>query len=105
MGTYSNALAEVTMAIFTWAWLGSAAHLDPRRPGKYCHIQISQDGADWELLTENMRGGVMDICAAPEGKGVLVATANGEVVEVDPTGDARRIIDGLPCITAMALGA
>ena len=47
----------------------------------------------------------MDMCAAPDGKGVLVATADGEVIEIEPSGHARTLIDGLPCITAMALGA
>jgi hypothetical protein len=45
------------------------------------------------------------MCAAPNGKGVLVATADGEVVEIEPSGRTRTVIDGLPCITAMALGA
>lgn len=75
------------------------------RPGRAnTAIFKSQDGANWELLTENMRGGVMDMCAAPGGKGVLVATAEGEVVEVTQSGATRTIAEGLPCITAMALG-
>jgi hypothetical protein len=37
----------------------------------------------------------MDMCAAPDG----------EVIEIEPSGHARTLIDGLPCITAMALGA
>jgi photosystem II stability/assembly factor-like uncharacterized protein len=102
--TYGNALAEdrdgnIYLGITqdrprTWTRAGRANSA----------IFKSQDGADWKLLTEKMRGGVMDICAAPDGKGVYVATADGEVVEVDSSGDTRTIIDGLPCITAMALG-
>ena len=65
----------------------------------------SNDGANWELLTEKMTGGVMDICPAVKGNGVLVATADGEVVALTSSGDARTIISGLPCITALALGA
>ena len=42
--------------------------------------------------------------AAQDGDGVLVATADGEVVTVTSSGETRTIIDGLPCITAMALG-
>lgn len=64
----------------------------------------STDGADWQLLTEKMSGGVMDVCSAPDGDGVFAATADGEVVAVTSTGKARTLIDGLPCITAMALG-
>jgi hypothetical protein len=47
----------------------------------------------------------MDMCAAPSGNGVLVGTADGEVVEIEPSGRARTLIDSLPCITAIALGA
>jgi hypothetical protein len=57
------------------------------------------------LLTEKMSGGVMDICTAAHGNGILVATADGEVVGVDPSGNTRTLIGGLPCITAMVLGA
>ena len=52
-----------------------------------------------------MSGGVMDICTAADGNGILAATADGEVVGVDPSGNTRTMISGLPCITAMALGA
>ena len=103
--TYGNALAEdddgnIYLGITqdrprTWTRAGRANTA----------IFKSQDGANWELLTEKLRGGVMDICAAPEGKGVLISTADGEVVKVAPSGDTQTIIDGLPCITAMALGA
>jgi photosystem II stability/assembly factor-like uncharacterized protein len=103
--TYGNALAEdkdgnIYLGITrdrprTWTRAGRADTA----------IFKSQDGIHWELLTEQMRGGVMDICAAAHGEGVLVATADGEIVEVDPAGAARAVIDGLPCITAMALGA
>jgi photosystem II stability/assembly factor-like uncharacterized protein len=102
--TYGNALAEdhdgnIYLGIThdrprTWTRAGRAKTA----------IFKSHDGANWELLSEKMSGGVMDMCAAPGGKGVLVATADGEVVEVAPSGAARTIIQGLPCITAMALG-
>lgn len=103
--TYGNALAEdedgnIYLGITqdrprTWTRAGRAKTA----------IFKSRDGADWELLSENMQGGVMDMCAAPGGMGVLVATADGEVVEIEPSGRARTLIDGLPCITAIALGA
>jgi photosystem II stability/assembly factor-like uncharacterized protein len=103
--TYGNALAEdVDGSIYlgitedrprTWIRAGRAKSA----------IFKSLDGADWQLLTENMSGGVMDICPGPEGGGVLVSTADGEVIAVTPSGNARTVISGLPAITAMALGA
>ena len=47
----------------------------------------------------------MDVCSAPDGDGVLAASADGEVVTVTSSGETRTIVEGLPCITAMALGA
>jgi photosystem II stability/assembly factor-like uncharacterized protein len=102
--TYGNALAEddegnIYLGITqdrprTWTRAGRAKTA----------IFKSPDGADWQLLTERMFGGVMDVCPAPDGNGVLAATADGEVVIVTSSGQARTIIDGLPCVTAMALG-
>jgi hypothetical protein len=103
--TYGNALAEdddgnIYLGITqdrprTWTRAGRANTA----------IFKSRDGADWQLLTEKMSGGVMDMCVAPDGSGVLVATADGELLQVDPSGATRALVDGLPCITAIALGA
>jgi photosystem II stability/assembly factor-like uncharacterized protein len=101
--TYGNALAEddhgnIYLGITldrprTWTRAGRA----------HTAIFKSTNGADWQLLTEKMFGGVMDVCPAPEGDGIFAATADGEVVAVTSSGKARTLIDGLPCITAMAL--
>jgi len=103
--TYGNALAEddsgnIYLGITqdrprTWTRAGRA----------HTAIFKSSDGANWQLLTEKMSGGVMDICSAADGDGVLISTADGEVVSVDPSGKTRTLISGLPCITAIALGA
>ncbi|MGH7796569.1 MAG: WD40/YVTN/BNR-like repeat-containing protein [Candidatus Binatia bacterium] len=102
--TYGNALAEdadgnIYLGITqdrprTWTRAGRA---------KSAIFKLT-NGADWQLVTENMSGGVMDVCTAPDGNGVLAATADGEVVVITPSGETRTIVSGLPCITAMALG-
>ena len=104
--TYGNALAEdengtIYMGITqdrprTWTRAGRANSAIYKAIGGAAH---------WELLTEQMSGGVMDICAGPDGSGALVATTDGEVVSVDRSGASRTVITGLPCISAMALGA
>ncbi|TMB73561.1 MAG: hypothetical protein E6J54_06220 [Deltaproteobacteria bacterium] len=104
--TYGNALAEdedglIYMGITrdrprTWTRDGRADS---------AIYKTNDAGAHWELLTENMSGGVMDICAGPNGKGILIATADGEVLEVNESGGCRTVISGLPCITAVVLGA
>ncbi len=103
--TYGNALAEddngnIYLGITqdrprTWTRSGRARTA----------IFKSNDGANWQFLTEKLSGGVMDICSAAAGNGVLISTADGEVVSVDPSGETRILIRGLPCITAIALGA
>jgi photosystem II stability/assembly factor-like uncharacterized protein len=76
------------------------------RPGRAkSAIFKSPDGANWHLLSEAMSGGVMDMVPGPEGTGVLVATADGEIVSVSASGDARTVASGLPAITAMAWGS
>ena len=45
------------------------------------------------------------MCPNADGNGVLVATADGEVVNVDSNGKTRTLISGVPCINARALGA
>ena len=88
-------------SLFLLASLAASTAYSQQQPA----IFKSADGAHWELLSEKMSGGVMDVCAAADGDGVLAATADGEVVAVTSSGETRTIIEGLPCITAMALGA
>jgi photosystem II stability/assembly factor-like uncharacterized protein len=103
--TYGNALAEDDSGTIYLGITRDRPRTWTRAGRANTAIFKSIDGANWELLTEKMSGGVMDVCAAADGNGVLVATADGEVVAVTPSGDSRTVINGLPCITAMALGA
>ena len=68
-------------------------------------VFVSKDGgAHWQAAIEGLSGGVMAMCAGIDGQGVFASTSEGDVLSVDSSG-ARRIISGLPSITAMALGA
>lgn len=103
--TYGNALAEDDSGNIYLGITQDRPRTWTRSGRAHTAIFKSQDGANWELLTEKMTGGVMDICTAEDGKGVLVATADGEVVKVESSGNTRTLISGLPCINAIALGA
>ena len=103
--TYGNALAEDDNGTIFLGITRDRPRTWTRAGRAHTAIFKSTDGANWELLTEKMSGGVMDVCASVDGNGVLVATADGEVVTVTPSGGSRTVISGLPCITAMALGA
>ncbi len=103
--TYGNALAEDNQGTIYLGITQDRPRTWTRAGRANSAVFKSTDGANWDLLTEKMSGGVTDIIAAAEGEGVLIATADGEVVAVNPSGDTRTIVSGLPCITAMALGA
>jgi photosystem II stability/assembly factor-like uncharacterized protein len=103
--TYGNALAEDESGTIYLGITQDRPRTWTRAGRAKTAILKSTDGAHWELVTDKMSGGVMDICPAANGNGVLVATADGEVVAVKPSGESRTIVNGLPCITAMALGA
>jgi photosystem II stability/assembly factor-like uncharacterized protein len=103
--TYGNALAEDDHGNI---YLG-ITHDRPRtwlRAGRAkTAIFKSQDGANWQFLTDQMTGGVMEMCGAPDGDGVLVGTADGEVVKIDADGKTQTLVSGLPCINGLAVGA
>jgi photosystem II stability/assembly factor-like uncharacterized protein len=61
-------------------------------------------GAQWNIVLEGVRGGIMAMCPGIGGQGVFASTSEGEVLSIDSSG-ARAIISGLPAITAIALGA
>lgn len=66
---------------------------------------VSKDGGvGWQAAVEGVRGGMMALCPGVGGDGVFASTSEGEVLQVKG-GGARKIISGLPSITALALGA
>ncbi len=67
-------------------------------------LRSADGGASWEPIVEGLRGGVMDLCPAPGGHGVLAATSEGDLLAVDAAG-CRTLATDLPCITGLALGA
>jgi len=68
-------------------------------------VFMSVDGGErWDMIVGGVRGGIMAMCPAIGGDGVFASTAEGEVLQLGSSG-ARRIIRGLPSITALALGS
>ena len=67
-------------------------------------FRSSNGGVSWERVIDNLRGGVMHMCATPDREGVMAATSDGTLLAVDDSG-ARTVATGLPCITAVELGA
>jgi ligand-binding sensor domain-containing protein len=102
--TYGNALAEDEHGTIYLGITQDRPRTWTRAGWAQSAVFKSSDGANWQLLTEKMSGGVTDITPASNGDGVLIATADGEVIALDSSGETRTLVSGLPCITAMALG-
>jgi photosystem II stability/assembly factor-like uncharacterized protein len=65
-------------------------------------VLISKDGGvHWDVAIEGLSGGVMAMCPGIGGQGIFASTSEGDVVRIDASG-ARKIISGLPSITAIA---
>ena len=76
-----------------------------REEGANAAVFRSRDqGSTWEPVIDKLNGGVMHMCATPDGTGILAGTSDGTLLLVEASG-ARVIASGLPCITAMELGA
>ena len=66
---------------------------------------VSTDGGvEWQAAMEGVDGGIMALCPGIGSDGVFVSTSEGDVLQFNQAG-ARKIISGLPAITALALGA
>jgi photosystem II stability/assembly factor-like uncharacterized protein len=76
-----------------------------RESGADAAIFRSQDaGSHWEIVVENLGGGVMSMCSSPDGRGILAGTSDGKLISINDSG-ARVIASGLPCISSVRLGA
>jgi hypothetical protein len=76
-----------------------------REEGANAAILRSGDlGSHWEVVVDELEGGVMSMCPGPDGKSIFAGTSDGTLLAIDDSG-ARAIASGLPGITALKLGA
>jgi len=76
-----------------------------REEGANAAIFRSGDkGATWEKIVDHLKGGVMHMCPAPDGNGMIAGTSDGSLLLIDDAG-AREVVSGLPFVTAVELGA
>jgi hypothetical protein len=76
-----------------------------REEGANAAIFRTRDaGSHWESIIDGLKGGVMHMCAAPDGNGVLAGTSDGTLLALDNSG-AGVVASGLPCITSLEFGA
>ena len=76
-----------------------------REEGASAAIFRSGDkGVSWEKITDNLKGGVMHMCPAPDGNGMIAGTSDGSLLAIDESG-VREIVSGLPFVTSVELAA
>jgi photosystem II stability/assembly factor-like uncharacterized protein len=74
-----------------------------REEGAVAAIFRSSDkGKSWEKINDNLRGGVMNMCPAPDGNGMIAGTSDGSLLLIDDAG-VREIVSGLPFVTSVEL--
>lgn len=76
-----------------------------RPEGAMAAIFRSRDkGSSWEKVVDNLNGGVMHMCASPDGNGMVAGTSDGTLLTIDDSG-VREVVSGLPFVTSVELGA
>jgi photosystem II stability/assembly factor-like uncharacterized protein len=76
-----------------------------REEGALAAIFRSSDrGATWEKIADNLKGGVMHMCPAPNGNGMIAGTSDGSLLLIDDSG-VREVVSGLPFVTSVELAA
>jgi photosystem II stability/assembly factor-like uncharacterized protein len=103
--TYGTAVAESNDGTI---YLGIArgrpnTWLRPERADAAIHYR-PKAGDRWERVVEGLRGAVMDMCEGPDEHGVLAGTSDGNLLAIGNSG-CHLLASGLPCITALELGA
>ena len=102
---YGTAVAEdKTGTVYVGAAQGRP-NLWIREEGAKAAIFRSGDkGASWEKITDNLKGGVMHMCPAPNGNGMVAGTSDGTLLLIDDSA-VREVASGLPFVTSVELGA
>ena len=102
---YGTSVAEDKTGI---VYLGSARGRPNgwiRPEGAMAAIFRSGDkGSTWEKVIDNLTGGVMHMCATPDGNGMVAGTSDGTLLVIDDCG-AREVVSGLPFVTSVELAA
>lgn len=102
---YGTAIAEDNKGV---VYLGSAKGRPNgwiRPQGAMAAIFRSRDkGTTWEKMADDLKGGVMHMCASPDGNGMVAGTSDGMLLAIDDSG-VREIVSGLPFVTSVELAA
>lgn len=102
---YGTSVAEDEEGVVYFGAAKGRPNLWIREEGALAAIFRSADkGATWEKITDNLKGGVMHLCPAPDGHGMVAGTSDGSLVLIDES-SVREVASGLPFVTSVELGA
>ncbi|HEX7231063.1 MAG TPA: hypothetical protein VF452_11775 [Candidatus Binatia bacterium] len=102
---YGTSVAEDKKGVVYVGCAKGRPNLWIREEGAAAAIFRSADkGASWEKITDNLKGGVMHMCTAPNGNGMVAGTSDGSLLLIDDSG-VCEVVSGLPFVTAVELGA
>ena len=102
---YGTSVAEDKKGVVYVGCAKGRPNLWIREEGAASAIFRSADkGASWEKITDNLKGGVMHMCPAPDGNGMIAGTSDGSLLAIDESG-VREIVSGLPFVTSVELAA
>jgi hypothetical protein len=102
---YGTSVAEDSRGVVYVGCAKGRPNLWIREEGAAAAIFRSRDkGATWEKITDNLKGGVMHMCAAPDGNGMIAGTSDGSLLLIDDN-DVREVVGGLPFVTSVELAA
>ncbi len=101
---YGISVAEDTNGVVYFGAAKGRPNLWIREEGACGAIFRSADkGATWEKIIDNLKGGVMHMCPAPDGHGMVAGTSDGSLLLIDDDG-VREVASGLPFVTSVELG-
>ncbi len=102
---YGTSVAEDKNGVIYLGCAKGRPNLWIREEGAIAAIFCSRDkGATWEKIVDGLNGGVMHMCRTPEGSGMVAGTSDGALLTIDDSG-VREVVNGLPFVTAVELGA
>ncbi len=102
---YGTCVAEDKDAVVYLGCAKGRPNLWLREAGADAAIFRSRDqGSTWEKVADHLKGGVMHMCPAPEGNGMVAGTSDGNLLVIDDAG-VREVATGLPFVTSVELAA